>query len=199
MWRRIRPISLLAFAFALSLPWTFKFYKAFALSPSSWLVYATAVIVIGFWLGAAYWSDFEADRGRPTSVALVIALIAVGLVGLVTMYTSDTIYTHARFALQREAMEGFLEGGPCPAATRCMRDVAGPVGFVWGAQSQTWGGVCYDRKGILVRAEALALEDRLANRPRQARVFGAMVTVARPLTQNWLRCSVTRLRLGQAR
>lgn len=200
MWRRIRPISLMAFAFALSLPWTFKFYKAFALAPSSWLTYGAAVAVGAVWLGVVYWMDFQTARGRTPSIALIGVCVVVALVGFVTMYTSDTIYTHARFALQRGAMERFVEGdGPCPSFTRCIRDGVGLVGFVWGSHDQTWGGVCYDSEGVMVRAEALAYDDRFAGRPRAPRVFNAMVTVARPLAPGWLRCSVTRLRLGEVR
>jgi hypothetical protein len=201
--RRVRPFSLALFALLLSGPWQLKLYKAFEIAPSSWLAYGAAVTVAAYWLIAAYYWDFAKERGRASDrVALIsiVGAVVVTLSGFLAITFSDTIYTHARFALQREQMERVIDGSStaCPAL-RCIRNNAEEVAFVWGAWADSWSGVCFDPAGALVEAEAAELEDRFAERPRQARVFGGAVTRANPLVPDWRRCSVSTARLGEPR
>src|SRR5262245_26872703 len=120
IWRRVRPVSLAMFALLLSGPWQLKFYKAFELAPSSWLIYGAAVAVTAYWLLAAYYRDFARAGGRATEKPGAIATIVrvlVTLAGFLVITFSDSIYTHARFALQRQQMESVAAGetNACPA------------------------------------------------------------------------------------
>lgn len=202
-WRRVRPFSLALFALLLSGPWQLKLYKAFDLSPSSWLIYGAAVVVAAYWLLAVYYSDFAEARGVASHrIALIssVGAIAVTLAGFLVITFSDTIYSHARFALQRRQMERVASGhsNACPAI-RCVRASANEVAFVWGTDVNVWSGVCFDRAGAIRAAEAAELEDRIAGRPRHARLFGGVVTLAKPLAPNWLRCAGSTGRIGEAR
>jgi hypothetical protein len=200
---RLRPVSLGLFALLLSGPWQLKLYKAFELSPSAWLVYGAAVAVTAYWLGAAYYWDFAKSRGRASDrVALtsMIGAVAVTLTGFLVISFSDTIYSHARLAFQRDQMERVVDGTStsCPAL-RCIRNSADEVAFVWGTSVNTWSGACFDRSGTIAAAEAAELQDRFAGRPRRPRMSGGAVTLAKPLVGSWRRCAVTTARLGEPR
>lgn len=201
--RRVRPFSLALLALLLSGPWQLKLYKAFDLAPSSWLVYGAAVTVAVYWLGAGYYWDFAKAHNRATDRAALISIIGavvVTLGGFLVIWFSDTIYTHARFALQRAQMERVANrsSDACPAL-RCIRTSEGEAAFVWGAMPGLWSGACFDPHGAIAAAEEAELQDRFAGRPRQARVFGGVVTQSKPLAPRWVRCSVSTTRLGEAR
>ncbi|HRO04651.1 MAG TPA: hypothetical protein PLS69_13710, partial [Terricaulis sp.] len=89
-------------------------------------------------------------------------------------------------------MERVIEGSStaCPAL-RCIRNSADEVAFVWGANVSTWSGLCFDRSGAIAAAEKAELEDQFAGRPRQARMFGGAITLAKPLVSGWRRCAGT--------
>ncbi|HRO04650.1 MAG TPA: hypothetical protein PLS69_13705, partial [Terricaulis sp.] len=97
--RRVRPVSLGLFALLVSGPWQLKLYKAFDLSPSSWLIYGAAVAVAAYWLIAAYWWDHAEERGHASNRAALLSIvgaIVVTLSGFLIISFSDTIYSHAR-------------------------------------------------------------------------------------------------------
>lgn len=201
--RRVRPFSLALFALLLSGPWQIKLYKAFDLAPSSWLVYGAAVVVAAYWLIASYYWDFAKARGNQSDRIALIYMIGasvVTLLGFLTICFSDTIYAQARFALQREAMERVANSSSdaCPAL-RCIRSPDGEAAFVWGTAPGLWSGVCFDPHGAIRAAEAAELQDRFAGRPRRARMFGGVVTRSNPLARDWVRCSVSTARIGEAR
>lgn len=201
--RRVRPFSLALFALLLSGPWQLKLYKAFDLAPSSWLAYGAAVVVCAYWLIAAYYWDFAKARGRASDrVALIsmIGAVVITLSGFLVIWFSDTIYMHARFALQREQMESVANrnSDDCPAS-RCIRSAGGEALFVWGAAPGLWSGACFDPHGAIVEAEAAELRDRFAGRPRQARMFGGVVNQAKPIAPQWVRCSISTSRIGEPR
>lgn len=200
---RVRPFSLALFALLVSGPWQLKLYKAFDLAPSSWLVYGAAVVVVGYWLIVAYYWDFAKARGRASDrVALIsmIGAVVITLSGFLVIWFSDTIYMHTRFALQRAQMERVAtrSSDDCPAL-RCIRSSGGEAAFVWGTAPGLWSGACFDPHQAIAAAEAAELQDRFAGRPRRARMFGGVVTQSKPLAPQWVRCSVSTSRIGEAR
>lgn len=193
--QRLRPVSLVAVALLVTQPWWFKFQIAYKLAPSLWLVYAGSLVIGLGWLVAAYWHDAR-DARSPGLVDLhyLGALAASVAAGLALMTWYEPIYTHARIAIQRGAMERVVDGASdCPAASSCIRDASGAVFFIWGAMDDLRTGVCHDATGetlALARATRASLDASQApNRQR----FGGAITRGEALGGPWYRCSVRRL------
>ena len=191
--KRLRPFSLAVATFAIVQPWTFRLRIAYEMSPALWLLYAGTVILIVGWLTATYLHDarrardpYEVDVGYLVTCGIVFAI------GGLLMAFYNPIYMHARLALQRPAMERYITGGDaCPAATACLRDEDGTVFFVWGSHDTVRTGLCHDAAGTLAelrRAREAVLEQN-PNGPAQ--IFGGHVTVAEPLSGDWIDCSIS--------
>lgn len=201
LWKRTRPlrdaaISVLGIGL-LIMPWMSDRHRYYDADPAQWLKYAGFAVFMLCWGGGTIIYQFLLQRVRNTAPLHIPYLIAavVGLgIGLPVSIFGDSIYHHGRLALQRPAMERFIQNNDaaCPAL-RCMRDATGVTAFVWGENEDVWTGACHDPKGVMADAQHAASADRAAGKAPQARVFGRVSRRSRPISGSFIRCAARNL------
>jgi hypothetical protein len=196
MWRRLqsfyRPVLLLVLSALLIHPWVTGLYLYYNADPREWVEYAGLAIVTIGWLAASMVHDFLSQRMRNPMRLMRLFLVIMGasaLIGSPLAFFGDWIYSHGHFALQQEAMQRYVDGGSACPALRCARDES-VTAFVWGENDEVWTGACHDAQGVMAAAQLAAVEDRRAERPPTARVFGGVSRRSNTLSGPWIECAV---------
>ncbi len=176
-------------------PWVTDRHRVFDADPARWVKYIGIVLVcIGFAIPEiVQFLRLRMRNATPSETPFIIAFVILGI-GIPAAAFGQSIYHLGRLALQRPAMERFVQDNStvCPAL-RCMRDAKGVTAFVWGEDKDLWTGACHDPKGVMAAARLAALADSDAGKPPEARVFGRVSRRAIPISGPFIRCAARSL------